>query len=38
MARAAGLELEERFGGSEWEPFNARSSSHVSVYRRQQSG
>jgi SAM-dependent methyltransferase len=35
MARLAGLELEARFGGWAKEPFNDRSPSHVSVYRRQ---
>lgn len=34
MARLAGLELRERWGGWEREPFTAASSRHVSVYAR----
>lgn len=34
MARLAGLELRERLGGWEGEPFTGESPSHVSVYRR----
>jgi len=34
MARLAGLELEARFGGWLKEPFDGRSTSHISVYRR----
>ena len=34
MARLAGLELRERWGGWEREPFTAASSRHVSVYSR----
>ncbi|HWC10529.1 MAG TPA: class I SAM-dependent methyltransferase [Acidimicrobiales bacterium] len=34
MARLAGLELRERWGGWEREPFTAASSRHVSVYTR----
>ena len=35
MARLAGLELRDRWGGWEREPFTAASSRHVSVYSRQ---
>jgi SAM-dependent methyltransferase len=34
MARLAGLELEDRFGWYDLRPFNERSSSHMSIYRR----
>ena len=34
MARIAGLELVERWGGWQREPFTASSVRHVSVYRR----
>jgi SAM-dependent methyltransferase len=34
MARMAGLELENRWGGWNEEPFTASSSNHVTVYRR----
>jgi len=34
MARLAGLELEDRYGGWGKEPFSASSICHVSVYRR----
>jgi SAM-dependent methyltransferase len=34
MARLAGLELRERWGGWDRSPFTAKSSSHVSVYAR----
>jgi SAM-dependent methyltransferase len=34
MARIAGLDLRERWGGWEGEPFTAASTSHVSVYER----
>jgi hypothetical protein len=34
MARLAGLELRERWGGWSREPFTAASVSHVSVYAR----
>jgi SAM-dependent methyltransferase len=34
MAALAGLELAERFGGWQREPFGATSDQHVSVYRR----
>lgn len=34
MARIAGLELEQRWGGWRNEPFTARSQAHVSVYRK----
>ncbi len=34
MARLAGLELRERWGGWQREPFTAESSRHVSVYGR----
>jgi methyltransferase family protein len=34
MARIAGLELAERWGGWRREPFDAASARHVSVYRR----
>jgi hypothetical protein len=34
MARIAGLQLRERWGGWEREPFDGRSTSHVSVYAR----
>lgn len=34
MARLAGLELEERMGWYDRSPFDARSTRHVSVYRR----
>jgi len=34
IARLAGLELEARFGGWGKEPFDAGSSTHISVYRR----
>jgi hypothetical protein len=32
MARIAGLELRDRWGGWRWEPFTDFSSSHISVY------
>ena len=35
MARLAGLELRERWGGWDRSPFTAASSSHVSVWRKQ---
>jgi SAM-dependent methyltransferase len=35
MARAAGLRLTERYAGWHREPFEATSTSHVSVYRRE---
>lgn len=34
MARLAGLELEDRFGWYDLRPFNERSSSHMSIYRK----
>jgi len=34
MARIAGLRLKDRWGGWEREPFDSRSSAHVSVYGR----
>jgi SAM-dependent methyltransferase len=34
MARLAGLELEDRFGWYDLRPFNQRSTSHMSVYRK----
>lgn len=34
MARLAGLEVEERWGGWQGEPFTSDSSQHVSVWRR----
>jgi hypothetical protein len=34
MARLAGLELKNRWGGWNREPFTARSTLHVSVYGR----
>jgi hypothetical protein len=34
MARIAGLELRDRFGGWQGEPFAAASERHVSVYAR----
>ncbi len=34
MARVAGLELEDRFGWYDLRPFNARSTSHMSIYRK----
>lgn len=34
MARLAGLALEDRFGWYDLRPFNARSTSHLSIYRR----
>jgi SAM-dependent methyltransferase len=34
MARLAGLQLSERFGGWDREPFTATSGAHVSVYER----
>ena len=34
MARLAGLELKERWGGWGREPFTAASNFHVSVYGR----
>ena len=34
MARAAGLELRERWGGWDRRPFTGASTSHVSVYGR----
>jgi hypothetical protein len=34
MARLAGLELKERWGGWSREPFTASSPRHVSVYGR----
>jgi SAM-dependent methyltransferase len=34
MARLAGLELEDRFGWYDLRPFNERSSSHMSMYRK----
>jgi hypothetical protein len=33
MARLAGLRLEARWGGWDRRPFDASSTSHVSVYR-----
>lgn len=38
MARVAGLELAERYAGWDRSPFDARSESHVSVYRPGRSG
>jgi hypothetical protein len=32
MARLAGLGLEDRFGWYDLRPFNARSTSHMSIY------
>jgi SAM-dependent methyltransferase len=34
MARLAGLSLEDRFGWYDLRPFNARSTSHMSIYRK----
>lgn len=34
MARLAGLELEDRFGWYDLRPFNERSTSHMSIYRK----
>jgi SAM-dependent methyltransferase len=34
MARLAGLQLEDRFGWYDLRPFNERSTSHVSIYRK----
>jgi hypothetical protein len=34
MARLAGLELRERWGGWDRSPFDASSSGHISVYSR----
>jgi SAM-dependent methyltransferase len=34
MARLAGLELEERWGGWDRSPFTAKSDMHVSIYRK----
>ena len=34
MARVAGLVLEDRFGWYDLRPFNARSTSHMSIYRK----
>ena len=34
MARLAGMELEDRFGWYDLRPFNERSSSHMSIYRK----
>jgi hypothetical protein len=34
MARIAGLRLKDRWGGWNREPFNATSSTHISVYGR----
>jgi SAM-dependent methyltransferase len=36
MARLAGLELQERWGGWRGEPFSGSSTDHVSVYRRRE--
>jgi hypothetical protein len=35
MARLAGLSLRERWAGWQGEPFDARSTKHVSVYARE---
>lgn len=37
MARIAGLELENRFGWYDLRPFNERSTSHMSIYRKPES-
>lgn len=34
MAKLAGLDLEDRFGWYDLRPFNARSTSHMSIYRK----
>ncbi len=34
MARLAGMDLEDRFGWYDLRPFNERSSSHMSIYRK----
>jgi SAM-dependent methyltransferase len=34
MARCAGLELDQRYGGWKREPFDARSWRHISIYRK----
>jgi SAM-dependent methyltransferase len=34
MARLAGLELEDRFGWYDLRPFNERSTTHMSIYRK----
>jgi hypothetical protein len=34
MARCAGLQLDQRYGGWKREPFDARSWRHISIYRK----